>query len=182
MRFRIELNCGALWMSPALLVLSDTDASVFRGITTHFVFLNISDLFLLSFWSQVMVSASESLYKTTNRSDRGLYSEIIAIGQNQMGTIRRSMRNIYLALCWWTMSRLVTVQHCCPRYQRVNAPVYRADKQRAYLFPWHWQGCSRQALGTCSGWSTVVVPFDGNEGLVKQMWSRESIEKADSGS
>lgn len=90
------MGFGAIEMSLELLVLTDTDASIFAGIATYFAILNSGVLALLSFPLSVMVSASESFCNTANRSHSNVYSEIIATGQNQMGTIHVYMGNIPL--------------------------------------------------------------------------------------
>lgn len=44
-RFRIKHGYGAMYMSPELLVVTDTEGSVFGRIATHFAILN-SDIHL----------------------------------------------------------------------------------------------------------------------------------------
>lgn len=77
-----------------LVVVTDTDNSVFSRITMHLATLNSSGLFLLSCPSSVLVSEPGLVCNTASGSKEGLCSEIFAIGQGKMGIIRRFMGNI----------------------------------------------------------------------------------------
>lgn len=55
----IKLGCCAMYMSPELLIVTDTDPSEFGGIVMHFKTLNSGVLAVLSGRSTIMVSAFE---------------------------------------------------------------------------------------------------------------------------
>lgn len=69
-------------MSLALLVVNDTDASVFGGITRHFDILNRSVLALLPGPLSVSLPAYEPFFIPARGSDGGMYSDITATEQN----------------------------------------------------------------------------------------------------
>lgn len=62
-------------------MVTATDASVLRGITTDFLTGNGGVLVLLSCFPSVLLMASESVCKTVSRFNSSVYSEIIAILQ-----------------------------------------------------------------------------------------------------
>lgn len=83
-------------MSLALLVLPDTDASVFGDTAKHLATLNNSVLALLSCRLSEMVSAPEPFFNAAREKNGGVYSEVIATGGDRMGMIRSSMGNLSL--------------------------------------------------------------------------------------
>lgn len=80
-------------MVPALLIVTDTGASVSGVIATGFSTLNRGVLVLLSCRSSASVSASKLFGNTASRYDFGTNFEVIANGRDWMGKLRHSMGN-----------------------------------------------------------------------------------------
>lgn len=92
--FRIAFGCGSIYVSPAVLVETDTEAFGIKGVATHVTTVNSG---VLGFWcclSSVMISASNSYLNSASRSDRVVYTRVAATGRNWMGTNRCFMGNI----------------------------------------------------------------------------------------
>lgn len=97
---RIYIVAGfcAMQMSTALFVLTGQDGSEFGRVAKVLATRNHSILSVLSCPASVFVSASELLCSTASGSTLGVNYEIVAIGWDQIGTMRRSMRNAHLKI------------------------------------------------------------------------------------
>lgn len=72
----VENFATRIFVSPALLIVTDTDASVFGSILKHFANLNSSVLLVLSCWSSAMVPASGVSCSSVSECDEDVFSEI----------------------------------------------------------------------------------------------------------
>lgn len=83
-------------MSSALLLLTDTDASLFSGFATHFSTVNRGILALMYLGSSVSVPAPEAHCSTAAWTDAGMNYGIKATGRDRLGTMRHSRGSICL--------------------------------------------------------------------------------------
>lgn len=103
-------------MSLALLVVTGTDVSEFSGIVTHFVTRKGGDFLFVLFDISIGLVIRKGL-QYSKRVQRSIYSEIIAKGCDQIGTMCSSTGNVYLitqrlndALASSRMARVSTVR------------------------------------------------------------------------
>lgn len=73
--FCIDFGRVAIYISTGLLVETDKDVSVFGGVATLFTNPNSVALVVLSCRFSIILSASESINNSYNRSDIRIYSE-----------------------------------------------------------------------------------------------------------
>lgn len=85
-----------MYSSAALLILHDTNGPAIGRIATYFMPFTRPALLQLSCHSSVLFSAPESLCIFASRFDRGLYSEMRSIGQDEMRRMPLSIGNIPL--------------------------------------------------------------------------------------
>lgn len=83
-------------MSPVLVVVTDTDASIFGWMATNFRTRNSGVLLQMSCRWSLLVSASKRLCNTVRKSNSSMHSEIIATRQDAMRTMRLYMGSIPL--------------------------------------------------------------------------------------
>lgn len=76
--------------------MNDIGRSAFGGIMTHFADLTSGVYPLLFCYLSVMVYASQGLCNLASTYDGGVFSELMATGRDQIGTMRPSMDVIRL--------------------------------------------------------------------------------------
>lgn len=93
-RLDIELGCGAMQRSPTVLIVTDTEGSVFGGITTNFATLIRGVYTLFSFRSSISGPGSKLFCDVASRAGGDAYFKIFAAERDRMGTICRSIGSI----------------------------------------------------------------------------------------
>lgn len=121
-------------MSLALLLVNVQTFELIGGITTHFVTLNGGSYYLLFCSSPVLVSAPEALCYMARGSKMGRVSRNNCNSQDGIGTMRRAIGNIPVAILFMTNFQISISTGKMSATKNGNAHLDCSAGQQAYLY------------------------------------------------
>lgn len=113
--FRLRFGCGAMYMSPALLVLIDTGTAVSLGIVEHLTTLDSLVISQLSCQSSALVSASKSVCNTAINLTGAYILRQLRLGETERLQSVSPLGIFPWQTYRWKMFQLVRVRRDCTR-------------------------------------------------------------------